>query len=219
MFTIKVKGVSSFAFWMCMSIGIIALSSIDITPLFGVSQKSLTLGSLLMPLAGSLAFWFAPAVAVLRTLCAFATTGSYLALFLYIPGFCGALAWRSTNLLMHIIVPLSCMIAFILHPQGHDAWVYTLYWLIPIALFFVRTPSLFKRALAATFITHAVGSVLWLYMYAIPTHVWHSLLFVVPVERLLFALALVSVYNTAHVVLSILQLQRKGRFIQRWNVH
>lgn len=217
MLTTKVKGIGQMAVWFALSMVLIALSFVDVTPLFGVSQKALSVGSLLMPLTGALTGWLAFFVAATRSAFGFFSTGSYLSFALYLPGLCAALAWRSNSRLLHVLLPLACMFAFVAHPQGAQAVFYSMYWLVPVVLSLAcYNRTLFGRALAATFIAHAVGSVVWLYAYAIPAAVWNSLIPVVLFERLLFALALVSVYNTAHVVVSIVQSHVSRRYLQVW---
>jgi len=84
------------------------------------------------------------------------------------------------------LVSLVCMAAFIAHPVGQQAWIYSLYWLIPtIAL---ALPShLFLRSLGATFTAHSIGSVVWLYAFPSTAAFWLALIPVVAFERLLFA--------------------------------
>lgn len=92
---------------------------------------------------------------------------------------------------LQIIIPLSCMILFIAHPQGRGAALYSFYWLIPGCCFMVQT--IFKKswafsiALSSTFIAHAVGSIIALYTLAIPTQSWLTLIPLVAVERMIFA--------------------------------
>lgn len=219
MFTTKVKGIAQVAFWLSVTAVVVALSYIDITPLLGVDQKGISLASVFMPLTGSFAVWFAPATALVRSLVAFVQTGSYWSFLLYLPGLFAALAWRSTSFVIHCLVPFTCMIAFVMHAQGAGAPFYTLYWLIPIGLWFSGSRALFARALASTFVAHAIGSLVWLNAYSIPSAVWNSLIPIVIFERLLFALALVSVYNTAHIVLSALQTYASGSVLKGWNGH
>lgn len=219
MLNTKVKGIGHIALWLCVSAALIALSWIDITPLFGVSQKSLSLGSVLMPLMGGFSGWVALFVALVRGGNSYLQTGSYLAFIFYLPGLCASGAWRSKTIVLHVLVPLACMVAFVMHPEGAAAPLYALYWLIPVALWFVKNHTLFGRAVAATFVAHAVGSVIWLYVYAISAQTWNALIPVVFFERLLFALALVSVYNTAHVLFGVMQSHYNWRFLKGWNEH
>lgn len=84
------------------------------------------------------------------------------------------------------LIAAACMAAFWFHPIGAQAWFYPLYWLIPIGASFFKQ-NIFARSLGATFTAHAVGSVIFLYAFAIPAPVWASLIPIVAIERLTFA--------------------------------
>src|SRR3989338_3247734 len=88
------------------------------------------------------------------------------------------------------IVPVLAIIAFNLHPIGRSAWVYSLFWLIPIFAHFGRHNSLFVRSLGATFTAHAVGGALWVWTFGLSKAIWLSLIPVVAVERFLFAVGI-----------------------------
>jgi hypothetical protein len=126
----------------------------------------------------------------------------FLYLLYHIPGFCGAVYFAHKSAVIRLFLPLVCMGLFIVHPVGSQAFVYSFYWLIPVAIYFMRSPSFFTQALAATFVMHAVGSVIYLYTLSIPAAVWLGLIPVVLVERLLFASGITFVYY------AVLQLQR-----------
>lgn len=85
--------------------------------------------------------------------------------------------------------------AFMAHPVGAQAWVYSVYWLIPVLLYVIRKKSLFLEALGSTFIAHAVGSVIWIYADPITPHAWLALIPVVFIERLIFASGIVVVFH------------------------
>ena len=115
-----------------------------------------------------------------------------------IPGFCASLYWTSHNIFIRLLLPMVCMLLFVVHPVGSQAAIYSLYWLIPIALYFVPRKSLFLTALGSTFVAHAVGSVIWCYTVAMTPALWIGLLPIVALERLLFALGMV----VAHYLIS-----------------
>jgi len=98
--------------------------------------------------------------------------------------------------LLHVALPLTCIILFITNPTGHQAAVYTSYWLIPMALWVLRIANyapanswlaISGNALQSTFIAHAVGSIIWLYAVPMSASHWLALIPVVAVERLLIA--------------------------------
>ncbi len=85
-----------------------------------------------------------------------------------------------------LVIPALCMILFVAHDVGSAAWCYSLYWLIPMILYFVKD-SIVSRALSSSFVAHAIGSVIWLYTKIIPAEIWLGLIPVVGCERLLMA--------------------------------
>jgi len=95
-------------------------------------------------------------------------------------------AFQKREFSTSILLPSVCMMLFSYHEAGRVAWFYSLYWLIPMVLFFIKDWQ-WSRALSASFIAHAVGSVVWLYTHSIPAPVWIGLIPVVFVERLLIA--------------------------------
>ncbi len=119
---------------------------------------------------------------------------SIMALVYHLPGFFASASWAYPNFFMKVGLPLLCMILFILHPFGFYAAPYVLYWLIPMAIYFSGKKTIFLQALSATFIAHAVGSVIWLYAKSLPTTVWLGLIPVVIFERLLYASIMTVMY-------------------------
>lgn len=114
----------------------------------------------------------------------------------HIPGLFASAAWAyPANLIIRLIVPLLCMVLFIAHPVGAQAFPYALYWLIPITFYLKKSSSLFAQALSSTFIAHAVGSVIWIYALPMTPAAWLALIPIVAVERLCFALGMVLVYQ------------------------
>jgi hypothetical protein len=92
-----------------------------------------------------------------------------------------------------LAIPLLCMVLFMLHPEGRQAWYYSLYWLIPIACFF-KKDRLILNALGSTFTAHAVGSVAFLYAFNLPASIWIGLIPVVFMERMLFCAGIWAFY-------------------------
>jgi hypothetical protein len=113
-----------------------------------------------------------------------------------LPGFCAALYMASPHKLIRLVLPIVCIIFFLAHPIGFQAALYSFYWLIPVALYFIKTRSFFLEALGATFIAHAVGSIFWLYLVPMPAIYWWILIPVVAVERLFFATGVFLVYSS-----------------------
>ena len=112
-----------------------------------------------------------------------------------IPALFAGYYWSSHTVLFRVIVPISCVLAFIAHPVGAQAWVYTLYWWLPVIFYLLPINTLFITALGSTLIAHAVGSVIWIYGNPSNVHLWHTLLPIVAIERLFFALSMVVFYR------------------------
>lgn len=128
------------------------------------------------------------------------TSGSLHLLSFVVPGFCASLYWTTKSSLIRWWLPLICMGAFIAHPVGHDAFVYTFYWFIPLTLFFYKRDTLWTQALGSTFVAHAVGSVIWLYTVPTTAAMWITLLPIVAVERLLCVAGMASICYAAMIV-------------------
>jgi len=97
------------------------------------------------------------------------------------------------------IIPLICIALFVMHPEGRQAWFYSLYWLIPVAAIFIKK-SLVFNSLGATFTAHAVGSTAFLYALNLPSGVWIALIPIVFLERMLFTGGIAVsyiIFNTA----------------------
>ena len=112
-----------------------------------------------------------------------------------IPGFCASLYWASRHYSIRVLLPLACMALFIMHPLGAQVFVYSLYWLVPVALYFINARSLFFQALGSTFVAHAVGSVIWLYTVPMTVNKFMLLMPLVLFERVAFALGMVIAYH------------------------
>jgi hypothetical protein len=103
----------------------------------------------------------------------------------------------------NLLIPILCMIAFLLHPVGRAAWQYSLFWLIPIAAHFGRK-ILFVRSLGATFTAHAVGGALWIWAFGLTPQIWLALIPQVIMERTLFATGISVFYIVANNLLFFL---------------
>ncbi|TSC75891.1 MAG: Uncharacterized protein G01um101430_61 [Parcubacteria group bacterium Gr01-1014_30] len=109
---------------------------------------------------------------------------------------------------LNLAVPLIAAVAFIANPTGREVWYFTLFWTIPIIVYFLRDRFLFARALGATFSAHAVGGALWIWTFALPASVWQGLIPVVATERLLFAVGISVSFVLVNNLLCF--LEKKG---------
>lgn len=103
-----------------------------------------------------------------------------------------------------LLVPLISIAAFVLHPIGRQVWFYSLFWLIPLAVWPIRSRFLLARALGSTFTAHAIGGAVWIWAFNLPANVWVSLIPVVALERAIFALGISASYILMNNVLSYL---------------
>lgn len=107
-----------------------------------------------------------------------------------IASLCAARVFAQREIALSIILPILCMILFVMHPTGKQAWVYALYWVIP-PLLWVMKDTVWIRALQASFVCHAIGSVVWLYTGDLSAGEWISLMPIVIVERAIIALGMI----------------------------
>ncbi len=117
-------------------------------------------------------------------------------------------ARRSDKLIL--IIPMVAILLFIAHPEGRQAWFYSLYWLIPIIAFFKKERLIFN-ALGSTFTAHAVGSVAYLYAFNLAAPVWLGLIPVVFVERVSFAVGIWATYLLLNTILD--KLAARGKIL------
>lgn len=102
---------------------------------------------------------------------------------------------------LNLIIPVLAIIAFNLNPIGRTVWFYSLFWLIPIVCYFWQEKFLLARALGATFTAHAVGGAIWIWSFHLQASIWVSLIPIVIVERLVFAMAMVGIYQAMKVMI------------------
>lgn len=118
----------------------------------------------------------------------------FMILVYHIPGLCASLYWAQKGAFWRIIVPITCILAFIAHPVGSQAWLYTGYWLIPVALYLLKKDTLVAYAITSTFIAHAVGSTLFIYGNPMTAEVWLGLIPVVLLERAVYTGTMIITY-------------------------
>lgn len=106
---------------------------------------------------------------------------------------------------LNLIIPVLAIGAFIIHPIGRTVWYFALFWTIPLVAYFFQERYLLARALGATFTAHAVGGALWIWAFNLPAVVWVSLIPIVAMERLFFALGICISFVVVNNVLAILE--------------
>lgn len=158
-------------------------------------------------IAGSWSSWFSWSTMMAPVISKYAGAG-WLALFFVpiksassltflmfalhrLPLLASACAYRQRYIAVWIGLPIACMSMFVLHPIGSQAWPYAMYWWIPVVVWFLKD-TIWSRALSASFVAHAVGSVIWLYTGNISVYVWYGLIPVVIIERLCMASGMIA---------------------------
>ncbi len=199
----------------------LVLLSIPFSHLFG-SDQQFSLFDFAAPAIGGLlsSVWGALSVVLVRVSHALLTGQSFdtVTIIRFFPLAVGALYFGARRYKWPVaIIPVACMALFIAHPEGRQAWYYSLYWLIPVATIFSKR-SLVLNSLGATFTAHAIGGVAWIYAFNLPAEVWIALIPVVFVERMLFtagtALSYVAFNASVNFLYRRLRLPVLERFVQ-----
>lgn len=102
-----------------------------------------------------------------------------------------------------LLVPVVSMITFWAHPEGRVAWVYALYWMIPLVAYVFYRKFLIARALGATFAAHSIGSALYIWAFNLPAEVWLGLLPITWKERGLMAIGICLTYMLFNYAFSL----------------
>ncbi len=195
------KGVRSCLAFLSVLTAFIIAWSFKMSPILGSYCSFFSLVDVLTPLAGLGGCIVAFALAFVRTgITVCVLQAPFKALAYHLPGLFASLGWTYPNMFLRVALPLSCIVAFSVHPIGRYAIPYTFYWLIPVGIYFSGKKSIFLHALATTFIAHAVGSVVWLYVKTLPVTVWWSLIPVVAAERLYYAAVMTAFYYVVRTV-------------------
>ena len=174
---------------------LILLGNFKISYIVGSYHAFFTPSSVLSPLIGifgGLGIGLASVLA--RAIFVFIFSGKLSLMFLiyHTPSFCAAAYWRLRIRWVKFFIPIICMTLFWIHPVGRSAFPYAFYWFIPLFITVMGYNNIFMQAFAASFIAHAVGSVLWLYTVPMHAALWISLIPLVIIERLMFTGILVA---------------------------
>lgn len=192
-----------------VAIGLVALQ-FPLIHLAG-TKAQFTLFDSFAPVAGGfLGTWFGAVAVLLMQLVNFVIHGSKVldagVLIRLLPTVFATIYFGKKTKL-NVVIPILAILAFNLHPIGRTVWYYSLFWLIPIACYFFQQRSLLAKSLGATFTAHAVGGALWIYAFELPKQVWISLIPIVIVERLAFALGIAGMYLVFNNILNFFNEQ------------
>lgn len=195
-----------------LSLAFIFLKFLKFTQVIGSKFAFFTPSSMFFPVLGAFSsaqeLLFITAGRTLLYIGAHPLMGFFGALY-HIPSLCGALYLQKTlshqNRLIRFIVPLICIALFVATPVGGQAWAYSIFWLIPAAIALFPRTTVFTAALASTFMTHAAGSVLFIYVTPMTPAFWIALMPVVLLERCGFALGITALYYNVLLIQKIAQ--------------
>ena len=157
-------------------------------------------GSFLGPVFGIIAVFFSQ----LTDFFIVGKEASWINLLRLTPMLLAVYYFGSKKKILGAVIPMVCMILFVMHPTGQQAWIYSLFWLIPILgkILPKKVPGqLFFRSFGATFTAHAIGSVLWIYTVPSTPGMWITLLPITAYERFLFGLGIAGSYVVFNTVL------------------
>ena len=200
----KKRIVFLFVFFALVLIG----KKINFSAVVGADSQFFTLFQLFGPLAGGfLGPLFGGVTVLLAQVGDFLLVGkewTWINLLRLLPMLFAAYYFGSKKRYVGVVVPLVCMALFIAHPVGRTAWIFSLYWLIPVlgVVLPKKVPGrLFFRSFGATFTAHAVGSTIWLYTVPMGASVWMGLIPIVAFERLIFGLGIACSYVVFNTVM------------------
>jgi hypothetical protein len=159
-----------------------------------------TAGAFLGPIFGGIAVFFAQIVDFLIL----GKDFTLINVLRMLPMILAVVYFANKKKFVGAIVPLLCMLLYVMHPTGRASWLYSMYWLIPILGSLFPRRFLLLKSLGATFTAHAVGSVLWLYTVPMEAGQWLSLIPTVAYERLIFACGIAVSYVVLNTVLDYL---------------
>jgi len=122
---------------------------------------------------------------------------------------------KANDFIARFLIPLCCMLIFILHPIGRQAYLYSFYWFIPGVIYLMqrvgKCQSIFYYSLSVTFVSHAVGSIIWLFKIPMTAYDWFDLIPVVFLERFVFTLGMVVTYLAVQKLIYYLNYLFKER--------
>ena len=181
---------------------------INFSPLIGTENQSFTLFQFFGPIAGTFLGSIFGIIAVLGAeLIDFFIVGkeaTWINIFRLAPMLFAVYYFGSKKKNLNIIVPLIAMILFIIHPVGRQAWIYSLFWTIPIIARLLPNKYAYSvplRSLGATFTAHAIGSALFIWSIPTTPGMWLTLIPVTAFERLMFALGIGISYISFNALL------------------
>tara|TARA_Y100000310_G_C20538308_1_gene741985 strand:- start:330 stop:1043 length:714 start_codon:yes stop_codon:yes gene_type:complete len=211
-FTIK-RVIFLLLFFVLVLVG----KKINFSAVVGADSQFFTLFQFFGPIAGSFLGPLFGGVAVLFSqLADYLIVGkewSIVNLARLLPMLFAVYYFGSKKKIWGAVIPIICMLLFVIHPVGQQVWFFSLYWLIPVLgkLLPKKFPGqLFLKSYGATFTAHAVGGALWIYTVPSTPGMWLSLIPVVAVERFWFGLGIAGSYVVFNTTLDYV--------VEKWKV-
>ena len=215
----NILSAKGLAFLMLFTLAVLVANQANFSPILGgATNKSFTLFQFMGPVAGGFLGAGVGALSVLLAeVVSFAWLGTpinFLNIALLAPMLFATayFAAYSRGKAAGAAISLVCMVAFIAHPIGGAAWIYSLYWLIP-AIALALPEHLFLRSLGSTFTAHSIGSVIWLYAFPSTPAFWLALIPVVAFERLMFASGISISYVALNALFSRVEAIAKSGLV------
>ena len=122
-----------------------------------------------------------------------------------------------SKFILSVILPLVCIAIFICHPEAGKAYLYSFYWFIPVICYFLEKfksyNTIFTKSLTATFLAHAVGSIIWLYTINMDSKQWLGLIPMVAIERIVFASSMSLIFVLVKRVITQKSWKKKFNLI------
>lgn len=114
-----------------------------------------------------------------------------------------------------VVIPVFCILLFLIHPIGREVWYYSLFWAIPLLTTVLkpRIDRLLKNHLAqvyayslgSAFTDHAIGSITYLYFVNIPAEFWIQAIPFTIVERTIIAAGIAFFYFAIRISIMVMQ--------------
>lgn len=112
-----------------------------------------------------------------------------------VPNLLAGWYWRLNSKLIKILLPCLSMGLFWYQTWGTLAAWYAALWFIPVLIAVFNFNNLFAKSLAATWMAHAVGSILWLYFGNISAQSWLYIMPIAILERTCLAVLMAIMYQ------------------------
>jgi len=117
-----------------------------------------------------------------------------------LPNLLAGCYWKGNSKFIKLALPIFAMAVFWYSTWGTSAAWYATLWLIPVLIELCGFNNLFSKALGATWIAHATGSILWLYFGKITADQWVLIMPIALIERFCLAILMVGMYKLIQAV-------------------